>query len=248
MKNGICKLGLGPQQMRIAMMGQSPVDGKCVEHVCELPSAAGAHSMSRRALVKAAGLAAALAPASAALGILSLTPRQSEGPFYPLALPLDFDADLVQVAGMSRPATGIAVHLTGQVVAASGNPIPGAAVEIWQCDAFGAYKHPRDRGDVSEPEFQGFGMTTTSKQGEFRFRTIRPVSYPGRAPHIHVKIKAAGMRTLTTQLYVAGEPRNAADFLYSRIPEARRALVTAHYPDSPEQSPAIIPRYTIVVG
>ncbi len=248
MKNGLCKLALGPRPMRIAMTGKSPGDGDGLAHIDGLLSAAGTHTPSRRALIKTAGLAVALMPAGAALGILSLTPRQSEGPFYPLDLPLDSDADLVQVNGMSRLATGIIVHLAGKVVAASGNPIAGATIEIWQCDAFGAYKHPRDRGDVSEPEFQGFGMTTTSDRGEFRFRTIRPVSYPGRTPHIHAKIKAAGMRTLTTQLYVAGESRNAADFLYSRIPEDRRALVTAHYPDSPEESAAVIPRYTIVAG
>ena len=89
---------------------------------------------------------------------------------------------------MSRPATGIVVHLTGYVLDTIGKPVSGAKVEIWQCDAFGAYKHPRDRGDVSEPEFQGYGATSTLERGEFHFRTIRPVRYTGRTPHIHVKI------------------------------------------------------------
>ena len=204
--------------------------------------------MTRRRLVKAAGLAASLAPAGNAFAIFDLTPRQSEGPFYPVNIPLDSDADLVQVDGMSRPATGTVVHLTGKVVSSSSLPIAGAKVEIWQCDAFGAYKHPRDRGDVSEPEFQGYGFTHTSQLGEFRFRTIRPVSYPGRTPHIHAKVSGDGFRRLTTQFYIEGEQQNSADYLYNRIPEDRRNMLTARYPSSTEESDSVIPHYTVVVG
>ncbi len=203
--------------------------------------------ITRRTWVKAAGLAL-LTPASAAIAVLKLTPRSSEGPFYPVDFPLDSDADLVQVEGMSRPATGIVVHLTGQVLDINGKPISDAKVEIWQCDAFGSYKHPRDRGDVSEPEFQGYGATSTSGRGEFRFRTIRPVRYTGRTPHIHAKITPPGSRTLTTQFFVEGEPGNATDFLYRRIPEDHRGLVTARYPTSREESNTVIPNYTVVVG
>ncbi len=203
--------------------------------------------ITRRTWVKAAGFAL-LTPASAAVTMLKLTPRSSEGPFYPVEIPLDSDADLIQVEGMSRPATGIVVHLTGQVVDINGEPISDAKVEIWQCDAFGAYKHPRDRGDVSEPEFQGYGATSTLERGEFRFRTIRPVRYTGRTPHIHAKITPPGSRTLTTQFFVEGEPGNATDFLYRRIPEDHRGLVTAQYPASPEESNTVIPSYTVVVG
>ncbi len=203
--------------------------------------------ITRRTWVKAAGFAL-LTPASAAVAMLKLTPRNSEGPFYPVEIPLDSDADLIQVEGMSRPATGIVVHLTGQVVDINGKPISGAKVEIWQCDAFGAYKHPRDRGDVSEPEFQGYGATSSLEKGEYRFRTIRPVRYTGRTPHIHAKITPPGSRTLTTQFFVEGEPGNETDFLYRRIPEDHRGLVTARYPASPEESNTVIPNYTVVVG
>ena len=204
-------------------------------------------SVTRRTLVRAAGLAA-LAPAAGALSALRTTPRQTSGPFYPVKIPLDADADLVQVEGMSRPATGIVAQVTGKVVDTGGNPVPGAKVEIWQCDAFGAYKHPRDRGDVSEPEFQGYGFTLTSGQGEYRFRTIRPVSYPGRTPHIHARISVPGMSVLTTQFYLEGEARNASDFLYRRVPEGLRGMVTARFPATEAESETVIPSYTVVVG
>ncbi len=204
-------------------------------------------SVTRRTLIRAAGLAA-LVPAAGTLAAPRTTPRQTAGPFYPVEIPLDADADLVQVEGMSRLATGIIAHVAGQVVDTSGNPVPGTKVEIWQCDAFGAYKHPRDRGDVSEPEFQGYGFTRTSGQGEFRFRTIRPVSYPGRTPHIHARISAPGMSVLTTQFYLAGEGRNTSDFLYARVPEHLRAMVTARFPATAEESETVVPSYTVVVG
>ena len=204
-------------------------------------------SITRRKWVKVAGLAL-LTPASTAMAVLKLTPRQSEGPFYPVEIPLDSDADLVQVEGMSRPATGIVAHLTGKVLDINGKPISGAKVEIWQCDAFGAYKHPGDRGDRSEPEFQGYGATNTLETGEFRFRTIRPMRYTGRTPHIHAKFTPPGSQTLTTQFFVEGEPGNATDFLYRRVPEHLRGLVTARYPASQEESNSVIPNYTVVVG
>ena len=202
---------------------------------------------TRRTLLKATA-AGLLLPAAETLAALKKTPPATEGPFYPVEIPLDADADLVQVEGMSRPATGLVTHVTGKVVDQNGNPIAGAKVEIWQCDAFGAYKHPGDRGDISEPEFQGYGFTSTTDGGEYRFRTIRPVSYPGRTPHIHAKITAPGMPTLTTQFYVEGEEQNSRDFLYRRVPEDRRAMVTARYPTSAEETDTVIPSYTVVIG
>ena len=201
----------------------------------------------RRALIRAAGVGLML-PAAKTLAALKLTPGASEGPFYPVEIPLDADADLVQVAGMSRPASGIVSHVTGKVLDANGQPVPGAKVEIWQCDAFGAYKHPRDRGDISEPEFQGYGFTSTNESGKYRFRTIRPARYPGRTPHIHAKITAPGQPTLTTQFYVAGDAQNDSDFLYRRVPEDRREMVTARFPASADESEQVIADYTVVIG
>jgi protocatechuate 3,4-dioxygenase, beta subunit len=157
------------------------------------------------------------------------TPPQSEGPFFPRELPLDRDGDLTRVAGQSAVARGDVTELTGTVTDASGRPQAGILVEIWQVNAFGRYHHPRDnRGDRPlDPGFQGYGQAMTDAGGRYRFRTIRPVTYPGRAPHIHVALSGGGSRRLTTQLYVAGAPENERDGLLNAIrdTELRNALV-----------------------
>jgi protocatechuate 3,4-dioxygenase beta subunit len=56
--------------------------------------------------------------------------------------------------------------------------------------------------------------------------------YPGRTPHIHVAVYPAGEKPFTTQLYAAGDPRNESDFLYRRVPEAYRHLVTTEFKPS----------------
>lgn len=157
------------------------------------------------------------------------TPPQMEGPFYPLELPLDDDNDLTQVAGQARRAEGTRVDLAGRVLDLDGQPIRNARVEIWQCDARGFYHHPHDRGGRADPAFQGFGQTVTDAAGRYRFRTLRPVAYPGRTPHIHAKVILPGVVTLTTQIYIAGDPRNERDFLFRAVPESRRPLLLAEF-------------------
>lgn len=155
----------------------------------------------------------------------TLTPEQTAGPFYPRSLPVDHDADLVQIKSHGARALGTITYLQGHVGTPAGNPIRGARVEIWQCDSFGRYHHPRDGGG-QDPGFQGFGRTETDTQGRYRFRTIRPVPYPGRAPHIHMRIVSGGV-DMTTQIYIEGDPLNAKDFLLGRIsdPLARASLI-----------------------
>src|SRR6478672_12310706 len=130
------------------------------------------------------------------------TPAQTEGPFYPDRLPLDTDNDLLVVNDTITPAVGEVTHLTGKVVDLRGNPVKNAVVEIWQCDANGVYLHTRDSGpkqDKQDKHFQGFGRFATSSTGEYYFRTIKPVPYPGRTPHIHFKVKRGGKELLCTQ-------------------------------------------------
>lgn len=190
--------------------------------------------MQRREFLRlAAGLAAAgMAPLAAAAE--ALTPRQSAGPFYPPDLPLDDDNDLVHVAGQSAPARGDFADLRGRLLDRNGRPIAGARIEIWQCDANGRYRHPGDpgRGEI-DPGFQGIGHAVTDADGRYRFLTIRPVPYPGRTPHIHTAVFLPGERPFTTQLYVAGEPGNADDFLYRRIAPELRERVTAEFRPDP---------------
>lgn len=186
---------------------------------------------------------------ASALAALVPTPRQSAGPFYPQTKPVDSDADLVQVAGQPRRARGIVAHVFGRVLDPAGRPIEGAAVEIWQCDADGRYHHPSDRGGRGgDPGFQGYGRTRADADGGYRFRTIRPVAYPGRTPHIHVAVATPNGRRLTTQLYVAGDVRNERDFLYRGL-GAAATQVTVPFDPAPDIEPnALAASFDIVVG
>ena len=182
----------------------------------------------RRLILGVAGLAVTGAAASQAAR--EPTPVQTAGPFYPEELPLDHDNDLTHIVGSSEMARGRTTDLTGHVLDLNGRPVRRARIEIWQCDANGRYHHPRDRhGAPADPNFQGFGRTTTDDKGRYRFRTIRPVPYPGRTPHIHIAVFPEFDAPFVTQLYVKGEPRNTGDFLFNSVPTERRHLVLADF-------------------
>jgi protocatechuate 3,4-dioxygenase beta subunit len=143
---------------------------------------------------------------------LARTPWREEGPFYPDKLPLDTDNDLIILNDSLTPAVGEITHLTGRVLDTGGNPMRNVTVEIWQCDANKVYHHSGDNADGLDKNFQGFGRFTTGSTGEYRFRTIKPVPYPGRpAPHIHFKVKKGDRELLTTQMNIAGHPGNDVD-------------------------------------
>ena len=183
--------------------------------------------LPRRLLV--AGASALILPSRGVLATsLAATPAQTEGPFYPTALPADTDNDLVQVRGASARAMGIVLHLQGRVLDGSERGLAGATVEIWQSDAQGIYDHPRQRGrERRDSAFQGFGRMTVDAEGRYSFRTLVPVAYPGRAPHIHFKVATADGRRLTSQFYLAGDPLNAGDFIFrdaTRDPRQRERV------------------------
>lgn len=162
---------------------------------------------------------------------LTKTPAQTEGPFYPDKLPLDTDNDLLVVNDAITPAVGSITHLSGLIVDSRGNPVKNAVVEIWQVDAKGAYIHSRS-GNRAERDanFQGFGRFLTGSSGEYYFRTIKPVKYPGRTPHIHFKIKRGDKHLLTTQCYVKGEKFNERDGIYRSIRDSKaRESVTIDF-------------------
>jgi protocatechuate 3,4-dioxygenase beta subunit len=185
-----------------------------------------------------------------ALAALVPTPRQTKGPFYPLTLPLDKDNDLVRVAGAARQALGTVTHVAGRVLDLNGRPVPGARVEIWQCDANGRYHHPGDRRSVPEDQgFQGYGEMLTDGDGAYRFRTIKPVPYPGRTAHIHFAISGRGFDPLVTQMYVAGEPGNADDGILNRIEATARERVIVALTPAPEiEADALEGTFDIVLG
>lgn len=205
----------------------------------------------RRRLLRTLALAGALGgtrlPAWAER--LLRTPPQTRGPFYPVELPLERDKDLVTVAGGTGLARGEVTNVVGRVLDEAGRPLRQARVEIWQCDANGRYRHPGDRRDVPlDPNFQGYGQTLTGADGAYRFRTIKPVAYPGRAPHIHFAISGAGFEPLVTQLYVAGAPENARDGVLNgvRDPQARQRLVVPF--ERPPGSTERLARFDIVLA
>ena len=161
---------------------------------------------------------------------LTRTPRQTEGPFYPDTLPLDTDNDLLVLNDSITPAVGHVTHLTGRILGPTGQPVRNAVVEIWQVDSQGAYLHSRsDNRDKRDRNFQGFGRFLTGSKGEYYFRTIKPVPYPGRTPHIHFAINKGGKRMLTTQMYIKGEARNERDFIYRRLNAKGREALTVEF-------------------
>src|SRR5262249_9336937 len=180
------------------------------------------HTPSRRLFLASAAVPLLTAPGAFAnyLDDLTKTPPQTEGPFYPNKLPLDTDNDLIIVNENMTRAIGDITHLTGKVLDAKGNPVRNALVEIWQCDAKGVYLHTNDSGpkkDIQDKNFQGFGRFLTGSTGEYYFRTIKPVPYPGRTPHIHFKIKKAERHLLTTQCYIKGHPGNEKDGIWRAV-------------------------------
>ena len=89
--------------------------------------------------------------------------------------------------------------------------------------------------------FQGFGRTMVDAEGGWRFRTIRPVSYPGRPPHIHLKVRLGSRELLTTQIYVRGEGANARDWLLARLDADARAQLEVDFRSGPDGLSATFP-------
>lgn len=181
---------------------------------------------------------------------LIATPAQTEGPFYPTDWGGDADNDLVRVAGEAAQAQGQITHILGRVLDTSGNPIPGAAIEIWQCDSTGICRHPRDTHWFGKRDagFQGRGRATADPRGAYTFRSI--VAYPGRTPHIHFAITAPGRAPLITQMYVAGEVLNERDGILNAIRDARQrdSVIVRLQPGDGLEARALVGTFDIVLS
>lgn len=179
------------------------------------------------------------------------TPDQTEGPFYPKDWTGDVDADLVKVQGEAAQAQGTVTHVMGRVLDKHGNPLSGTRVEIWQCDANGVYRHPYDETATRRHDagFQSRGRIMSGADGSYAFRTIRPVAYSGRTPHIHFHLETAAGAALTTQMYVAGEPLNVGDGVLNGIadPRQRDAVTVRLDPASGLEPGALAGTFDIVV-
>jgi protocatechuate 3,4-dioxygenase beta subunit len=198
----------------------------------------------------AAGSALFAAPGAFAEALLR-TPSATEGPFYPDHLPLDTDNDLLVINEATTPAVGSVSYVTGRILDAKGSPLRGALVEIWQCDNNGAYLHSRTgNADKKDKNFQGFGRFMTGSTGEYLFRTIKPVKYPGRCPHIHYKIKYGGKELLTTQLYIKGCADNEKDGIWKSIKDEKaRDSVTVDFAPLPgAKAGELAAKFDVVLG
>jgi protocatechuate 3,4-dioxygenase beta subunit len=182
---------------------------------------------------------------------LSRTPRVEEGPFYPDKLPLDTDNDLLIINDSITPAAGEVTHLGGKILDATGSPIKNAVVEIWQVDNKGVYINTRDSGHKQrDTNFQGYGRFTTGSSGEYYFRTIKPVPYGGRTPHIHVRVNKGGRELLTTQVFVNGHPQNKTDGVLSSIRDVfdQQLVLVDFKPVKESKIGELSAQFDIVVG
>ncbi len=167
--------------------------------------------------------------------LCGLTPKQTEGPFYPIQNQADKDTDLTFVDGSGGVALGDVVLVRGVVKDQHCVPVKGALVEIWQACATGKYNHPADPNTAAlDPNFQYWGKAVTDAAGNYQFKTIIPGAYPAsedwmRPPHIHFKIAALGYQELITQMYFFGNEFNSTDLILLAIPESERDSVIVDF-------------------
>ncbi|AIY67470.1 dioxygenase family protein [Pseudoalteromonas piratica] len=171
------------------------------------------------------------------------TPRDAEGPFYPITPQKDKDADLTKVAGKLGTAKGTIINIFGQVFDTNSNPIEDATIDLWQANSFGKYHHPHDTSDAPIDEnFQSWAIIQSGKNGAFRFKTVMPGAYPyqakaedQRTPHIHMKIGKHGYEPVLTQMYFPDQEQNKTDGLYQRKTKTQQAMMTAQYTEKPNE-------------
>jgi protocatechuate 3,4-dioxygenase, beta subunit len=139
------------------------------------------------------------------------------GPFYPQVKPRDSDVDLTQIRGHRQRAAGQVVQLSGRVMNLRGEPLRNTRVELWQANTHGRYTHASDPNTqlALDPEFEGYAVLRTDRDGRYTLTTIKPGPYPTargdmRAPHIHFDIHGTVDRKVT-QLFFPNEPLNAQD-------------------------------------
>jgi len=182
---------------------------------------------------------------------LSLTPYQTEGPFYPDKMPLDTDNDLIILNDSLTPAVGTVAYLSGKVTDIKGNPLRNTLVEIWQVDNNGIYLHTRGGSRSKlDSNFQGYGRFLTDSKGNYFFRTLKPSPYSGRTPHIHIAVSAKGQKKFTTQCYIKGEPRNQKDFILKRVKDqkARESLIVPFKKVNGASTGEVAAKFDIVLG
>lgn len=158
--------------------------------------------MRRRTFLHSAILSGVSALAPPVYGSeYSKTPRDFEGPYYPVD-PREANNILVLPESGRTKFAGHYLHFAGQVVRVTGQPISDAKIDIWHTDPQGRYRHPRDRSEGERhSDFGYFGLTAVNKQGAFEFYTLVPGRYSWRPAHIHYKVWRGDKQVLTSQIY-----------------------------------------------
>ena len=153
-----------------------------------LPTTAAPPATAPAVAAPAAANAAA-PPATLASCAGVLTSANMEGPYYKAGAPAR--ANLIEPEMPGQP-----IRISGRVFDQDCNPLPGAKVDFWQADAAGVYDNT---GYILR------GYVVTGADGAYTLDTVEPGVYPGRPPHVHVKVFAPdGRELLTTQMYFAG--------------------------------------------
>ena len=180
--------------------------------------------MSRRALVGAGLASAGIIAATGARAVQGrpLTAESPMGPFFPLDVPADSDADLTMIKGHSKRASGQVIEVTGRILDQKGNPITGARLDLWQANAKGRYAHPADPAVMPlDPDFQGYASIVSDVRGEWRIVTIKPGSYDSpignRPPHIHFDVRGKSHRNVAQLYFPEDAEGNAKDRLYKAL-------------------------------
>ena len=213
--------------------------------------------LTRRELVLSGAVVTLVGAGSsrAVAAVLETTASQEMGPFYPVAKPIDRDADLTRVRGRSAEAAGQPIEVLGRVLDTSGRPIPHAQLEIWQANAAGRYSHPADTNAAPlDPNFQGFAAITSDAEGRYRFRSVKPGAYPTapgvfRTPHIHFEITTSEQRRVT-QMYFPHEALNEKDEIFSILMRAgvERTVLSQAVTALPEDPNALAYAWDIVMA
>ena len=125
------------------------------------------------------------------------TVAQTEGPFFSPKSP--------QRSSLIEKGAKDVFVVTGMVLSSQCKPVANALVDLWHAD---------EKGEYDNQGFRYRGHVFTDAQGRYRFETIVPALYPGRARHYHVKVQAPRKRILTTQLYFPNDAGNRRDGLH----------------------------------
>lgn len=184
------------------------------------------------------------------------TASELRGPVFGSDVIGPLDHDLVHNFGPGE-ALGPRTLVHGRVLDGDGRGVPNALVEIWQANAGGCYRHPRDGyGAPLDPGFGGCGRTLTDADGAYTFHTIRPGPYPWpnggndwRPMHIHFSLfGAAFAQRLITQMYFEGDPLIGLDGIVAGVPAgASAALVASLDMDRAVPMDALAYRFDIVL-